>query len=51
MPQEHHSACKLNHPKEILWVILPAIDNAPMIMEPSEQAIDFDLMEFLYHGV
>src|ERR1035441_128535 len=41
MPQEDHSACKLNHPEEILWVILPANDDATIIMEPSKQAFDF----------
>src|SRR5450631_1735688 len=41
MPQEDHSACKLNHPEEILWVVLPANDDATIIMEPSKQALDF----------
>src|SRR5579862_7223977 len=41
MPQEDHSACKLNHPEEILWVILPANDDATIIMEPSKQALNF----------
>jgi len=41
MPQEDHSACKLNHPEEVLWVILPANDDATIIMEPSEQALNF----------
>src|SRR5665213_2470479 len=41
MPQEDHSASKLNHPEEILWVILPTNDDATIIMEPSKQAFDF----------
>ena len=41
MPQEDHSASKLNHPEEILWVVLPANDDATIIMEPSKQALDF----------
>src|ERR1700692_1134784 len=41
MPQEDHSASKLNHPKEILWVVFPANDDAAIIMEPSKQALDF----------
>src|ERR1700722_11284771 len=41
MPQEDHSACKLNHPEEILWVVLPANDDATIIVEPSKQALDF----------
>jgi hypothetical protein len=41
MPQEDYSACKLNHPEEILWVVLPANDDAAVIMEPSEQTLDF----------
>src|SRR5579864_4017813 len=41
MPQEDHSTCELNHPEEILWVVLPASDDATIIMEPSEQALDF----------
>src|ERR1700685_1239853 len=41
MPQENYSASKLNHPEEILWVILPASDDATIIMEPSKQAFDF----------
>src|ERR1700680_5241432 len=41
MPQEDHSACQLNHPEEILWVVLPANDDATIIMEPSKQTLDF----------
>src|SRR6202049_3168880 len=41
MPQEDHSACQLNHPEEILWVILPANNDATIIMEPSKQAFNF----------
>jgi hypothetical protein len=41
MPQEDDSASKLNHPEEILWVVLPANDDATIIMEPSKQALDF----------
>ena len=41
MPQEDHSASKLNHPEEILWVVFPANDNATIIMEPSKQTLDF----------
>ena len=41
MPQEDHSACKLNHPEEILWVVFPANDDATVVMEPSKQALDF----------
>src|SRR5271154_270569 len=41
MPQEDYSACQLNHPEEILWVVLPANDDATVIMEPSKQALDF----------
>jgi hypothetical protein len=41
MPQKDYSACKLNHPEEILWVVLPANDDATVIMEPSKQALDF----------
>src|SRR6202049_44931 len=41
MPQEDHSACKLNHPEEILWIVFPANDDATIIMEPSKQAFDF----------
>src|ERR1700730_13207267 len=41
MPQEDYSACELNHPEEILWVVFPANDDATIIMEPSEQTLDF----------
>src|SRR5580704_15720161 len=41
MPQEDHSARKLNHPEEILWVVFPANDDASIIMEPSKQSFDF----------
>jgi hypothetical protein len=41
MPQEDYCACELNHPEEILWVVLPANDDATVIMEPSKQALDF----------
>src|ERR1700751_942938 len=41
MPQEDYGTCKLNHPEEILWVVLPASDNATIIMEPSKQTLDF----------
>ena len=41
MPQEDYSARKLNHPEEILWVVLPASDDATIIMEPSKQTFDF----------
>src|SRR6266852_2613979 len=41
MPQEDYSASKLNHPEEIIWVVLPANDDATIIMEPSKQTLDF----------
>ena|ERR1700734_2818338 len=41
MPQEDDSARKLNHPEEILWVVLPASDDTTIIMEPSKQTFDF----------
>jgi hypothetical protein len=41
MPQEDDSAGKLHHPEEILRVIFPASDDAPIIMEPSKEALDF----------
>jgi hypothetical protein len=41
MPQEDYSACELNHPEEILWVVLPANNDATVIMEPGKQALDF----------
>jgi hypothetical protein len=41
MPQEDYCACKLNHPEEILWVVLPTNDDAAVIMEPSKQTLDF----------
>src|SRR5271154_6690700 len=41
MPQEDYSACQLNHPEEILWVVLPANDDATVIMEPSKETLDF----------
>ena len=41
MPQEDDSACKLNHPEEVFWVVLPASDDATIIMEPSKQTLDF----------
>jgi len=41
MPQEDDGTSKLNHPEEILWVILPASNDTAIIMEPSKQALDF----------
>jgi hypothetical protein len=41
MPQEDYSAAKLNHPEEIFWVVLPASNDATVIMEPSKQTLDF----------
>src|SRR3984885_4582814 len=41
MPQEDHSAGKLNHPEEIIWVVLPASDDATIIMEPGKQTLAF----------
>src|SRR6202162_1015987 len=41
MPQEDHSACELNHPEEILWVVFPANDGATKVMKPGEQTFDF----------
>jgi len=41
MPQEDHSAGKVNHPEEILWVMLPANDDATIVMQPGEQSFDF----------
>ena len=32
---------QLNHPEEILWVVLPANDHATIIMKPSKQTLDF----------
>jgi hypothetical protein len=41
MPQEDDSACELNHPEEILWVVFPANDDATIIVKPSKQTLDF----------
>ena len=41
MPQEDHGARQLHHPEEIFWVVLPASDDAAIIMEPSNQTLDF----------
>jgi hypothetical protein len=41
MPQEDHGTSKLHHSKEILWVVFPANDDAPKIMKPREQTLDF----------
>jgi hypothetical protein len=41
MPQEGGSARELHHPEEIFWVVLPANDNATIIMEPSKQTFGF----------
>ena len=41
MPQEDYGASELNHPEEIFRVILPADDDAAIVMKPSEQAFDF----------
>jgi hypothetical protein len=41
MSQEDHSACKLNHPEEILWVVLPANDDTSIMMKLSKQALGF----------
>ena len=41
MPQEDDGTCELNHPEEILWVVLPASDDATIVMEPSKQTLDF----------
>src|ERR1700675_678967 len=41
MPQEDYGTCELNHPEEILWVVLPASDDTTIIMEPSKQSLDF----------
>src|ERR1700691_3748156 len=41
MPQEDHGTCELNHAEEILWVILPANNDATIIMEPSKQTFNF----------
>src|ERR1700687_2044973 len=40
MSQEDDSACELNHPEEILWVVFPANDDTTKVMKPSEQALD-----------
>jgi hypothetical protein len=40
MPQEDYSACELNHPEEILWVVFPANDDAAKVVKPREQALD-----------
>jgi hypothetical protein len=37
MSQEDHSASELNHPEEILFMMLPANDDAAIVMQPSEQ--------------
>src|SRR5208282_2146470 len=41
MPQEDHRAGELNHPEVVCWVVLPANDDASIVMEPSEQTFDF----------
>src|SRR6204780_3033450 len=41
MPQEDHGTCELNHAEEILWVILPANNDATIVMEPSKQTFNF----------
>src|SRR5580658_1919561 len=41
MPQENDSARELHHPEEIFWVVLPANDDATIIMEPGKQTLDF----------
>ena|SRR5271167_159698 len=41
MPQEDYSTSKLNHPEEVLWVMLPANDDATIVMQPGEQTLDF----------
>src|ERR1700683_5838423 len=41
MPQEDHGTCELNHAEEILWVILPANNDATIVMEPSKQTCNF----------
>jgi len=41
MPQEDNRAGELNHPEEVCWVVLPANDDAPIVMQPCEQTLDF----------
>ena len=41
MPQEDDGAGELHHPEEIFWVVLPASDDATIIMEPSKKTLDF----------
>ena len=41
MPQEDYSVRKLNHAEEIIWVVLPAGDDATIIMKPCKQTFDF----------
>ena len=40
MPQEDNGASELNHPEEILWVVLPANNSSTKIMQPSKQPFD-----------
>src|SRR5882672_10976746 len=41
MPQEDNEAAELEHAEEIGFVIFPATDQSPEIMEPGEEALDF----------
>ncbi len=41
MPQEDDGAGELQHTEEIFWVVLPASDDATIIMEPSKKTLDF----------
>ena len=40
MPQEDYGASELNHSEEIFRVVLPANDEASIVVKPSEQALD-----------
>src|ERR1700732_608293 len=41
MPQEDDGTSELNHPEEILWVVLPANDGTTKVMKPGEQTFHF----------
>lgn len=40
MPQEDHRGGQLNHPEEIFWFAFPAYDDATVVVQPGEQALD-----------
>ena len=41
MPQEDDRRGEVNHPEEVRGVPLPAGDDAPIVMEPGEEPLDF----------